>query len=74
MSKDRQLQDVLFQVDAQKEENRAMSGVQSNLESTRGHLQKQLRQKEGDCNRMAVQIRVCILCSLQGDLLLDEIV
>merc|ERR1712226_1425107 len=30
---------------------------QKSLEQTKGHLQKQLRQKEADCNRMAVQIR-----------------
>ena len=37
-----------------------MSGLQSSLENTRGHLQKELRTKEADCNRMAVQIRVGI--------------
>lgn len=36
----------------------ALSGLQSSLENTRGHLQKELRTKEADCNRMAVQIRV----------------
>lgn len=36
----------------------ALSSLQSSLEITRAHLQKQLRTKEGDCNRMAVQIRV----------------
>ena len=40
------------------DENVAISGLQSSLENTRGHLQKQLRTKEADCNRMAVQIRV----------------
>ena len=35
-----------------------ISNKQVSLESTRAHLQKQLRQKEADCNRMAVQIRV----------------
>jgi len=36
----------------------AASTVQSSLNWTRAHLQKQLRQKDADCNRMAVQIRV----------------
>lgn len=38
-----------------------MAGLQVSLESNRAHLQKQLRQKDADCNRMAVQIRVSIL-------------
>jgi len=36
----------------------AVSGQQSSLKVTKAHLQNHLRQKEGDCNRMAVQIRV----------------
>lgn len=36
----------------------ALSGLQSSIENTRAHLQKQLRTKEADLNRMAVQIRV----------------
>ena len=45
---------------SQKQENLAMTSAQSGLEATRAHLQKTLRQKEGDCNRMAVQIRVSL--------------
>ena len=37
-----------------------ISSLQSSLNGTRAHLQKQLRQKDADCNRMAVQIRVQI--------------
>ena len=33
---------------------------QSSLDSTKAHLQKQLKTKESDCNRMAVQIHVYI--------------
>ena len=47
----------------------AISGVQSSLESNRAHLQRQLRQKDGDCNRMAVQIRVSsetLGCNFRG--------
>lgn len=38
----------------------ALTKLQSSLESTRGHLQKELRMKEADCNRLAVQVRVGI--------------
>ena len=31
-----------------------MNGQQSNLKITKAHLQNQLKQKEADCNRMAV--------------------
>ncbi|XP_041370939.1 outer dense fiber protein 2-like isoform X3 [Gigantopelta aegis] len=51
------VRDVWKQVTAQKEEILAMRNIQTSMESTRAHLQKQLRQKEADCNRMAVQIR-----------------
>jgi len=36
----------------------ASSTIHSSLNWTKAHLQKQLRQKDADCNRMAVQIRV----------------
>ena len=36
----------------------ALTKLQSSMETTRGHLKKELRTKEADCNRMAVQIRV----------------
>jgi len=35
-----------------------VSGLQSSLSVTKAHLQKQLKQKDGDCNRLAIQIRV----------------
>ncbi|CAH1785379.1 unnamed protein product [Owenia fusiformis] len=57
IERDRLLNEVRLQATAQRDENLALSGVQSSLEQTRGHLQKQLRTKEADCNRMAVQIR-----------------
>lgn len=63
LERDRELTDIRLQSDAQKDENMAISGLQTSLESNRAHLQKQLRQKEGDCNRMAVQIR-----RLEGEL------
>ncbi|XP_069119446.1 outer dense fiber protein 2-like isoform X3 [Argopecten irradians] len=57
MDRDRLIGDMRANITAQKEENIALTGLQSTLESTRAHLQKQLRTKEADCNRMAVQIR-----------------
>ena len=56
------------------DENMAVTNLQESLESNKAHLQKQLRQKEGDCNRMAVQIRVgtaafdnCLVCLSTGN-------
>ncbi|RUS87173.1 hypothetical protein EGW08_005013 [Elysia chlorotica] len=55
--------DLRNQLCIEKEERLALSNMQGSLESTRGHLQKQLRTKEADCNRMSVQIR-----TLEGQL------
>ncbi|CAL1546940.1 unnamed protein product [Lymnaea stagnalis] len=60
--------DLRNQLRVEKEERVALSNLQGSLESTRGHLQKQLRTKEADCNRMAVQIR-----SLEGQLAQERI-
>lgn len=57
INKEREMCEYKMGMTAQREENVAMSGLHSSLETTKAHLQKQLRQKEGDCNRMAVQIR-----------------
>ncbi|KAK2186785.1 hypothetical protein NP493_189g05031 [Ridgeia piscesae] len=57
LDKSRQIADQRIQMTAQQEETMCISNKQVSLESTRAHLQKQLRQKEADCNRMAVQIR-----------------
>ncbi|KAH9498966.1 Outer dense fiber protein 2 [Bulinus truncatus] len=56
------------QLRVEKEERVALSNLQGSLESTRAHLQKQLRVKEADCNRMAVQIR-----SLEGQLTKERV-
>ncbi|KAL8602079.1 hypothetical protein ACOMHN_007349 [Nucella lapillus] len=61
--RDRAIDDLRGQVMAQREESAALGNLQDSLETTRGHLQKQLRTKEADCNRMAVQIR-----TLEGQL------
>ncbi|KAK3587189.1 hypothetical protein CHS0354_016885 [Potamilus streckersoni] len=57
IDKDRMITDLRCQLGSQKEKIIAMSGMQEAQENTRAHLQKQLRTKEADCNRMAVQIR-----------------
>ncbi|KAK0045163.1 outer dense fiber protein 2-like isoform X2, partial [Biomphalaria pfeifferi] len=56
------------QLHIEKEERVALGNLQGSLESTRAHLQKQLRLKEADCNRMAVQIR-----SLEGQLTKERV-
>ena len=58
IERERRIVELDMGLSSQKQENLAMSSMQSSLEATRAHLQKTLRQKEGDCNRMAVQIRV----------------
>ncbi|XP_025114479.1 outer dense fiber protein 2-like isoform X3 [Pomacea canaliculata] len=63
IDKERLVEELQGQVMAQREETLALSKLQEALETTRAHLQKQLRTKEADCNRMAVQIR-----TLEGQL------
>lgn len=60
---ERALQEVHKSAEAQKDENLALSGAQSALETTRAHLQKAFKAKEADCNRLAVQVR-----TLESDL------
>ncbi|KAL5012471.1 hypothetical protein ScPMuIL_011022 [Solemya velum] len=55
--KERDIIDLKHDIASQREANLQLSGIQGSLENTRAHLQKELRTKEGDCNRMAVQIR-----------------
>ncbi|XP_052092013.1 outer dense fiber protein 2-like isoform X1 [Mytilus californianus] len=62
--RDRHIRELRGQISAQRnkikdndEEVATLSGLQHSIEQTRAHLQKQLRQKEADCNRMAVQVR-----------------
>ncbi|XP_063422145.1 outer dense fiber protein 2-like isoform X3 [Mytilus trossulus] len=55
--RDRHIRELRGQISAQREEVTTLSGLQHSIEQTRAHLQKQLRQKEADCNRMAVQVR-----------------
>lgn len=57
VDREHQIADLLVQLDAQKVETVSVAGQQSSLKITKAHLQNQLRQKEADCSRMAVQIR-----------------
>ncbi|XP_074655417.1 uncharacterized protein LOC141908997 isoform X2 [Tubulanus polymorphus] len=57
LDKEREMVELKAQLAAQRDENLAMASLQGSMESTRGHLQKQLRAKEADCNRLAVQVR-----------------
>ena len=57
LEKDQLLGDLRVQLKLQQEDLLTSSNVQSSIETTRGHLQKQLKQKEADCNRLSVQIR-----------------
>ncbi|CAD5124256.1 unnamed protein product [Dimorphilus gyrociliatus] len=60
---ERTMQEVHMTAEAQKDENLALSGAQTALETTRAHLQKAFKAKEADCNRLAVQVR-----TLESDL------
>ena len=42
---------------SEREQLQSMTDLQTSVTTTRGHLQNQLRKREGDCNRMAVQLR-----------------
>ncbi|XP_078603530.1 outer dense fiber protein 2-like isoform X2 [Branchiostoma floridae x Branchiostoma japonicum] len=55
--KERKLEESLVMLEAERGNARQMGNVQTSLETTRAHLQKELRTKEADNNRMAVQIR-----------------
>ncbi|XP_052220728.1 outer dense fiber protein 2-like isoform X8 [Dreissena polymorpha] len=57
IDRDRMVAELRVQIESNREENVALTRLQSSMEATRGHLQKELRTKEADCNRMAVQIR-----------------
>ena len=58
VERERRISELEMSVTSQQQENVSLSSLQKSLEATRAHLQKTLRQKEADCNRMAVQIRV----------------
>lgn len=49
--------DQRIQLEASHEEQLKQRSIQSSLEQTRAHLQRELRSREADCNRMAVQVR-----------------
>ncbi|XP_071509916.1 outer dense fiber protein 2-like [Diadema antillarum] len=44
-------------LEAERNQARSLADLHTSVESTKAHLQNQLRKREADCNRMAVQIR-----------------
>lgn len=61
MEKNHELDSVKVLLEAEKEQGQSLADLQGSIEATRAHLQNQLRKREGDCNRMAVQIRVSLI-------------
>ncbi|KAM6976079.1 outer dense fiber protein 2 isoform 4-T4 [Tautogolabrus adspersus] len=55
--KDRELNQLCKLLDSEKENSKSTSELSKSLESTRAHLQGQLRSKEAENNRLAVQIK-----------------
>ncbi|XP_072015734.1 outer dense fiber protein 2-like isoform X2 [Amphiura filiformis] len=57
MERNHEVDSMKTMLDAEREQSKSMAELHTSIESTRAHLQNQLRKREGDCNRMAVQIR-----------------
>ncbi|XP_074621837.1 outer dense fiber protein 2-like [Acropora palmata] len=57
VERDRQIETLLTQVEADKDQAVAFEELKKTMETTRAHLQNQLRTKEMDNNRLSVQIR-----------------
>lgn len=55
--KERQINELCRSLDTEKENARSTSDLSKSLESTRAHLQGQLRSKEAENNRLTVQIK-----------------
>ncbi|KAM7437852.1 spermatogenesis [Porites harrisoni] len=55
--RDRQIETLLAQVEADKDQAIAFEDLKKTMETTRAHLQNQLRSKEMECGRLSVQIR-----------------
>eukprot|EP00795_Rhopilema_esculentum_P011002 gene11002-19842_t len=55
--KDRQLEALMTQVKVDQEQARTLEELQRTMEATRGHLQNQLKNKEGENNRLSVRLR-----------------
>lgn len=57
LEKEQIIGDLTSQFSSRDEDSRNMRSVTHSLEKTRAHLQKQLKSKEADCNRLCVNIR-----------------
>ncbi|XP_033643032.1 outer dense fiber protein 2-like isoform X2 [Asterias rubens] len=57
LEKEQEIQMLKDSLVSEREQLQSMTDLQTSVSATRGHLQNQLRKREGDCNRMAVQLR-----------------
>lgn len=57
VDQDKQIDSLVTQVEADKHQAKTYDDLHKTMEITRGHLQNQLRNKEGDNNRMESRIR-----------------
>ncbi|KAK3737261.1 hypothetical protein QZH41_019868, partial [Actinostola sp. cb2023] len=57
IERDRQIETLLTQVEADKDQAMAFDDLKKTMETTRAHLQNQFRSKEMENNRLQVQIR-----------------
>ena len=57
VDQDKQIDSLIAQVDADKHQVKTYDDLHKTMETTRGHLQNQLRQKEGESNRLESRIR-----------------
>ncbi|XP_074473973.1 outer dense fiber protein 2 isoform X1 [Sebastes fasciatus] len=55
--KDREVEQLSTLIDTEKDNAKSTAGLTKSLESARAHLQRQLRSKEADNNRLTVQIK-----------------
>ncbi|XP_022099151.1 outer dense fiber protein 2-like isoform X2 [Acanthaster planci] len=57
VEKDEEIGTLRDTLASEREQLRSVTDLQASVAATRGHLQNQLRKREADCNRMAVQLR-----------------
>eukprot|EP00075_Anas_platyrhynchos_P037647 XP_027326900.1 outer dense fiber protein 2 isoform X1 [Anas platyrhynchos] len=55
--KEQEVDDLIIQIQAEKDQAKTASELSKSMEAVRGHLQAQLRNKEAENNRLTVQIR-----------------
>uniref|UniRef100_A0A8D0LA37 Outer dense fiber protein 2 n=1 Tax=Sphenodon punctatus TaxID=8508 RepID=A0A8D0LA37_SPHPU len=55
--KEKEVDDLMVQIQTEKDQAKTASELSKSMEAVRGHLQAQLRNKEAENNRLAIQIR-----------------